>query len=85
MDPQGSKEKAQQGLALLKDAILEVMRARPDGVSNAEICDVLDIRSDYGGGQKDFLSWSVLGLLLNEGRVRRTGERQSTKYFIVET
>jgi hypothetical protein len=72
MDP---KQKAQQGLALIKEAILESLQSQPEGLTNAEIADLLDLRSDYLGGQKDYLPWSVLGLLLNEKQIRRSGRR----------
>jgi hypothetical protein len=36
---------------------------------------MLDMHSGYLGGQKDYLTWSVLGLLLNEQKVLRKGRR----------
>ena len=71
-------EKAQRGLELLKEAILGILAQKSDGLRNAEIAELLGIRSDYLGEQKDYLSWSVLGLLLNEGKVVRKGN----KYFV---
>ena len=71
-------EKAQQGLELIKEAILGILAQKSDGLRNAEIAELLEIRSDYQGEQKDYLSWSVLGLLLNEGKVVRKGN----KYFV---
>ena len=71
-------EKAQQGLQLIKEAILGILSQKSDGLRNAEIAELLEIRSDYLGEQKDYLSWSVLGLLLNEGKVVRKGN----KYFV---
>ena len=71
----GSKQKAQQGLALIKEAILESLQSHLMGLTNAEIADALDLRSDYLGGQKDYLPWSVLGLLLNDKQIRRSGRR----------
>ncbi len=59
----------------MKEAILNLLVGKPEGLTNAEIADLLDIRSDYKGSQKDYLSWSVLGLLLNEGRIIRKGRR----------
>ena len=73
-------EKAQEGLSLLKEAILELLDLKSDGLRNAEIADILEIHSDYQGSQKDYLSWSVLGLLLNERKIVRKGR----KYFIAE-
>ena len=64
-------EKAQNGLKLLKEAILELLEQNADGLTNAKIAKMLDIKSDYQGVQKDYLSWSILGLLLNEGKIKR--------------
>jgi len=70
-------EKAQQGLTLLKEAILEVLGNHPEGLQNAQIADLLGLRSDYKGANKDYLSWSVLGLLFNNAQVDRRGRRYS--------
>lgn len=69
--PTGVPEKAQVGLTLLKDAILEFTQANPHGVTNAEVASLLGLRSDYGGGPEDDLSYSLLGLLMRDGKVRR--------------
>jgi len=72
--PQGSVERAQLGLHLLKTAILELAKANPAGITNSDAASLLGLRSDYRGKQKDYLSYSVLGLLMREGRVvRETG------------
>lgn len=69
--PSGVKEKAQVGLTLMKDAVLELAQANPAGITNAETASLLGLRSDYGGGSKDDLSYSVLGLLMREGKLAR--------------
>ena len=69
--PHGVKEKAQVGLGLLKDAVLELAKANSAGITNSETASLLGLRSDYGGGSKDYLSYSVLGLLMREGKVER--------------
>jgi hypothetical protein len=69
--PSGVKEKAQLGLALLKAAVLELAQANPDGVTNSEVARALGVQSEYLGRQKDYLSYSLLGLLMREGRVKR--------------
>lgn len=70
--PSGVKEKAQVALALLKDAVLELAKANPAGISNSEAASLLGLRSDYGGGSKDYLSYSVLGILMREGKLERS-------------
>jgi uncharacterized protein len=69
--PSGVKEKAQIGLALLKEAVLEFAKANPRGISNSDAASLLGLRSDYGGGSKDYLSYSVIGILLREGKLQR--------------
>jgi hypothetical protein len=71
--PSGVKEKAQLGLALLKEAILELAKANPKGISNSDAASLLGLRSDYGGGSKDYLSYSVIGILMREGKLEREG------------
>ncbi|WP_374244251.1 GIY-YIG nuclease family protein [Zoogloea sp.] len=70
--PSGVREKAQIGLALLKDAVLELAKANPQGISNSDAASLLGLRSDYGGGSKDYLSYSVIGLLMRDGKLART-------------
>lgn len=69
--PSGVREKAQVALALLKDAVLEFAKANPDGISNSDAASLLGLRSDYGGGSKDYLSYSLLGLLMRDGKLQR--------------
>lgn len=69
--PQGAVERAQLGLELLKSAILEMARANPGGILNSDAASLLGLRSDYLGKQKDYLSYSVIGLLMREGKIER--------------
>lgn len=78
--PQGTVERAQLGLELLKAAVLSLVRANPAGISNSDAASLLGLRSDYLGRQKDYLSYSVLGLLMREDKVERQGERGSPRH-----
>jgi hypothetical protein len=71
--PQGAQEKAQLGLTLLKDSVLEFAKANAKGITNADTASILGLRSDYGGGSKDYLSYSLLGLLMRAGLLKRDG------------
>jgi uncharacterized protein len=73
MEPQ---ELAQQGLRQLKEAIVLLLAANPEGLRNFEIASALDIRSDHNGRQKDYLSFSILGLLMKSGEVAKTRNRR---------
>lgn len=74
--PQGAVERAQLGLELLKSAILELAKVNPKGISNSDAASLLGLRSDYQGKQKDYLSYSVIGLLIREGKIRRIDGRR---------
>lgn len=69
--PQGAVERAQLGLELLKVAIFEMAKANPHGILNSDAASLLGLRSDYQGKQKDYLSYSIIGLLIREGKIKR--------------
>ncbi len=74
--PSGITEKAQLGLSMLKDAVLELSIANVDGVTNSDVAHSLGLQSDYLGGSKDYLTWSILGLLMREGRLKRVDKKR---------
>ncbi|WP_217353701.1 GIY-YIG nuclease family protein [Ruegeria arenilitoris] len=69
--PSGVVEKANIGLDLLKEAVVELAKANVGGITNADCAKALGLQSNYGGGAKDYLSYSLLGLLIEEGRLQR--------------
>jgi uncharacterized protein len=76
--PLGVREKAQLGLRLLKDAVLELAQANVEGTTNSEVAKTLGLQSDYMGGSKDYLSWSLLGQLMREGKMKRIDNKKHT-------
>jgi uncharacterized protein len=65
------EEKAEKGLGLLKESILDFLKQHPDGATNAQVNNALDLHSEQAGKQKNYLSWSILGILMREGKVAR--------------
>lgn len=78
--PDGCYEKAQMALGLLKSAVMELAKANPAGIKNSDAAKYLGLQSDYGGGSKDYLSYSVIGLLMKEGRLKRS---ESGKHIVM--
>jgi uncharacterized protein len=74
--PAGLVEKAQIGLNLLKATVWELTRANDKGVTNYDVAKCLGLQSDYGGGSKNYLSYSVLGVLMREGKVKRLANKK---------
>jgi hypothetical protein len=74
------KQAAQEGLARIKEAIVALLRSRSYGLTNNEISLELGLESDQAGKQKNYLAWSVLGILMKEGSVlRSTHQRPGEK------
>lgn len=79
--PDGCYERAQMGLALVKSAVMELAKANPAGITNSDASKFLGLQSDYGGGSKDYLAYSILGILMKEGRI----ERREKKKHVAKT
>lgn len=77
------KQNAREGLRLLKDAVCEYPEAKPDGAPHVDICHDLGLESDFDGRAKNYLSYSVLGLLFREKKIHYTGNRRDRLYFLV--
>lgn len=75
-----SRAKAEMGLALIKEAMLSHLSAHPEGLRNAEFAHHLGLESDHEGAQKDYLTYSVLGVLMNEGEVEKVKRGPNTFY-----
>ncbi|OUO57488.1 LEM-3-like GIY-YIG domain-containing protein [Candidatus Avelusimicrobium gallicola] len=69
--PVGVYELATIGLDFMKKAILEFLEANPDGIKNAEFARYLNLHSDNAGKQKDYLTYSILGILMRENKIRK--------------
>ncbi|MDC9727657.1 MAG: GIY-YIG nuclease family protein [Candidatus Thioglobus sp.] len=78
--PTGVIDKAQIGINLLKDALEEFAEANPDGITNSDSAHYLGLQSDNDGKQQDYLTYSVLGILLKESRIISVKEGSRRKY-----
>lgn len=76
--PAGCYEKAQLGLDFVKAAIIELAKANRGGIRNADAAKYLGLQSDYEGGSKDYLSFSIIGLLIKEQLLQR---KEKGKYI----
>ncbi len=72
MDEQQMKSNAKEGLKLISEAILELLKAREEGLSNSEIARLLNLECSHEGGQKNYLTYSVLGILMAQNKVVKT-------------
>lgn len=79
--PIGALEKAQLGLQLLKDSIISLTEENLTGVTNSDCAHYLGLQSDNDGNQQDYLTYSILGILLKEGTLEsfKVGHRRKYK------
>ena len=77
-DDTSARVLAQEGLRHIEQAVLMVLHSHPDGLRNSEIADLLGLRSSIRDGQRNYLTYSVLGGLMARGEVVQNRE---TKVF----
>ena len=78
--PSGVREKAQIGLGLIKDAIIQLAKANRTGVTNADVAKALGLQSDYPGGSKYYLSFSLICILMRNGLLKRDASLGKGRY-----
>jgi hypothetical protein len=76
-----NRTKAQSALNDLKEAVLAEIGSSEHGLTNAELVKRLELESEYEGKNRNYLSWSILGLLLAERRVRYRGAGLRKRYI----
>ena len=79
------REQSVQALELLKQSILAYLSVHSSGATNAEIAEELNLRSDFEGKSKDYLSYSLLGLLISEGKVYHEKVGSKRLYYSART
>jgi uncharacterized protein len=76
--------KAAMGLVLIKEAILLHLGDHPERLRNAKIAQDLALESEHEGKQKDYLTYSALGILLRERQVRKVHRGSSVLYCLMD-
>jgi hypothetical protein len=64
-------ERAAKARAELEQAIIDYLESHPEGAINNQIARDLGLESDFEGRQQNYLSYSLLGGLLERGLIKR--------------
>lgn len=67
----------------IETAVLELLSNYPNGLSNQEIVDKLSLSSSHEGGQKNYLTYSILGNLMEAGHVLKDKSGTRPKYKLL--
>jgi hypothetical protein len=73
------QDKAQRGVELIKEAMLDLLSQRPGGLHHVDIARALNIEMGYHGGQ-NYASQTILHQLVYVDRMEKIGERQEAIY-----
>lgn len=71
---------AKEGLELIKAAIITHLRSCSEGSTNAEIAENLGLQSDHQGANRNYLTYSALGILLRDGLIQKKKDGARTLY-----
>jgi hypothetical protein len=75
------RDRARQARAILEETIVDALDGQPGGFYNNELTRLLDLESDYEGRQSNYLTYSLLGGLLTDGRVKKE-KRDGRTYYM---
>lgn len=64
-----AQDAALHGLSLLRKAVRLLLEDNPQGLTNVEIARALGLESPRGTAQKNYLTWTILKQLENEGKL----------------
>lgn len=75
--------RSRKALEELEMCVEQLLQDTPEGLRNSDIADALGLRSSMNGSQKDYLTYSVLGILMQQGRViKDSGRAHSVVYRV---
>ena len=74
------KEVAQEGLANIETSILKLLSDNPAGLRNVDIANRLGLNTEFRGSNKNYLTYTVLVSLRNQGKV---SQDPKTKHFAI--
>ena len=76
--------KAQNGLGLIYEAMLDLLAGHPRGLSQAKIAKELGLEMEYPGG-KNYASQTILHQLVDAKKVEKVGEARNAIFRLPPT
>jgi hypothetical protein len=77
----GAEERVQMALKIIKDDVVAMAELNPQGITNAEVTNKLGLQSTHAGGHRNYLSHSILGVLMLEDRIVKVRTGSDARYF----
>ena len=77
----GAEERVQMAFTIIKDEVVALAELNPDGITNAQVTNKLGLQSTHDGQHRNYLSHSILGVLMLEERLIKVGTASQARYF----
>lgn len=77
----GAEERVQMALKMIKDEVVAMAELNPHGITNAQVTNKLGLQSTHDGQHRNYLSHSILGVLMREDRIIKVGRGTDARYF----
>jgi DNA-binding IclR family transcriptional regulator len=74
------RERAIIARSEIEHSILDYLQGKPEGATNVEVARDLGLESGSSGGQKNYLSYSLLGGLVERGLIKRENSAGRKRY-----
>lgn len=78
------QEMARVGMNQIETSIIELLKRNPTGLSNQDIANELGLQSSHEGNQKNYLTYSILGNLMEAGLVFKDKSGPRPKYKVID-
>ena len=66
------KERSDKAVGELKQAVLDLLQAHPQGLGNSQIAKELGLFSSPGSVQRNWVTWWLVSQLVEAGRVTKS-------------
>lgn len=66
---------------MIKDEVVAMAELNPHGITNAQVTNKLGLQSTHDGQHRNYLSHSILGVLMREDRIIKVGRGTDARYF----
>ena len=74
------REKATKGNKMIEDAIIKLLEIHKDGLEHSQIVKITGLSSSHNGAQKNYLTYSILGNLMDRDIIIKEGQGKEAKY-----
>lgn len=78
------RAEAESTYLALESVVFRYIKGKTEGAYNSEIAKELGLESAFEGRQKNYLTYSIVGSLINKGKVVSVQDGRRRKFRVVE-